>query len=183
MSLNGQLNNLALGEIFEILNLSKRSGVLHISGKGEGRLVFHKGHVISASIYNRDKLAARLIQKGPIQDSDLEDALKPQKPLRTHTPLSTVLDDTRPPDSQDVMENIIRERMKEAIYELLSWKEGTFRFESQEPIEDRRIGDRDIESLLGRGLSPEYLILEGARLQDEDEMKADPGPSLSDPHS
>ncbi|MCL4558390.1 MAG: DUF4388 domain-containing protein [Deltaproteobacteria bacterium] len=50
MSLIGSLEDLALGDILQILSLSRRSGVLYLTRKGEeGKIVFADGQITSAA--------------------------------------------------------------------------------------------------------------------------------------
>ena len=58
MSLEGRLEDLSLPDIFQILNLSRRTGLLTIRRKeGEGLIVFENGQVVYASSYNKKNLA------------------------------------------------------------------------------------------------------------------------------
>ena len=50
MSLVGNLEDLGLGEILQIVSLSRKSGILALHSKGrEGRVVFRQGQVIRAT--------------------------------------------------------------------------------------------------------------------------------------
>jgi hypothetical protein len=51
MSLVGSLEDLGLGDILQIVSLSRKSGLLRLrSGPGEGRIVLHEGLVLGASV-------------------------------------------------------------------------------------------------------------------------------------
>src|SRR3972149_4281047 len=66
MSLVGNLEDLGLGDIFQIIFLSRRSGVLAIRGKSvEGRIYFKDGMVIAA--HSRDASGKTI--SGNVQDT------------------------------------------------------------------------------------------------------------------
>lgn len=158
MSLEGHLEDLSLADIFQIIHLSKKSGVLTVeSDTGKGRIVFHEGQILYASMYDREKLGERLVREGLIKETDLEKALRIQKERKSHEPLGSILAENRFVD-RDILEGILREQLKEIIYELLSWEEGKFKFEPEKLT---------YPATLGGNISPEYLLLEGSRLKDE----------------
>lgn len=158
MSLEGHLSDLSLPDILQIVHLSKKSGVLNLeSPAGRGRVVLHDGRILFASIQGKERLKERLIREGKLRDGDLEAALRIQKDGKVYEPLGSVLTENEFIE-KDVLENLIQSLIKEVIYELLSWEEGCFRFEPEQP-------KPDIPQ--GISVSTEYILLEGTRLRDE----------------
>ena len=80
MSLVGNLEDLGLGEILQIVSLSRRSGVLSLASRGrEARIIFQNGQVIRASSTSfQQNLGEVLIQKGVIDLTILKRALSIQ---------------------------------------------------------------------------------------------------------
>ncbi len=160
MSLEGRLEDLSLPDIFQIISLSKRSGVLTVIRKeGTGRLVFNQGQLLYASSDNKSRLGYTLVRKGIITNEDLENALRIQKAKGSKKPLGTILvgmDAISPV----VLEKEIKEHIIEVIRDLLKWEHGSFHFELGATSEE--------EVILKSGLSTEFLLLEATRLQDED---------------
>ena len=66
MSLEGNLEELGLGEILQIVSLSRKTGVLSLISKGrDGSVFFRHGQVVRAvSSDNQQSLGDVLIQKG-----------------------------------------------------------------------------------------------------------------------
>ena len=91
MSLEGKLEDLGLSDIFQILNLSRRTGTLTIRRKeGKGIIVFNHGQVVYASIEDKKKLGRYLLESGVLSNESLEDALRIQKtssPRKTSNPM------------------------------------------------------------------------------------------------
>jgi Domain of unknown function (DUF4388) len=160
MSLEGRLEDLSLPDIFQIINLSKRSGVLTVLRKeGTGRLVFNQGQVIQASSDSKGRLGYTLVRKGIIANEDLENGLRIQKVKGSKKPLGTVLVEMEAL-SREVLEKELKEHIIEVIRDLLGWEHGSFHFELSS------MGEEEI--VLKTGLSTEFLLLEATRLQDED---------------
>lgn len=158
MSLEGHLEDLSLADIFQIIHLSKKTGVLTVeNASSKGRIVFHDGQILYASLQNQERLGERLLKEGLIKEKDIEAALRIQKERKVHEPLGAILAENRLID-KNVLEEILREQLHEVIYELLSWDDGRFKFEPEKTNQ---------ETLPGGSVSPEYLLLEGTRLRDE----------------
>ncbi|MEO5656154.1 MAG: DUF4388 domain-containing protein [Nitrospiria bacterium] len=166
MSLEGRLDDLGLPDIFQIINLSRRSGVLTLIKKdGMGRIVFNQGNVVYASSDAKSRFGYTLLQKNLISRTDLERALGVQKARSKKTPIGTLLVEIGA-IAQDLLEVELRAHILDVVRELLTWTTGTFQF---------NLGKFAEEGVLMRaGISAEFLLLEGARLDDE----ADPTPGL-----
>ena len=172
MSLEGHLEDLSLADIFQIIHLSKKTGVLTVENStSKGRIVFHSGQILYASLQDREKLGERLIKEGLIQEKDLEMALRIQKERKAHEPLGAILAENKFID-KNALEEILQEQLKEVVYELLSWDDGSFKFEPEKTVQEVPIGG---------SLSPEYLLLEGSRLRDEGGKAADDRKEMTPP--
>ena len=81
MSLVGNLEDLGLGEILQIVSLSRKSGVLTLHSRGrEGRIILRQGQVVraSSSTYQHN-IGEVLIQKGLLDTPKLKKALAIQE--------------------------------------------------------------------------------------------------------
>ncbi len=158
MSLEGHLSDLSLPDILQIVHLSKKSGILNLeSPAGKGRVVFHDGQILYASMHGKERLGERLIKEGMLKEKDLETALRIQKDRKLYEPLGSILTENKFVE-KDVLDNLIQSLIKEVIYELLSWEEGVFRFEPENQMPNIPPGI---------SVSTEYILLEGTRLRDE----------------
>ncbi|MBJ6799671.1 response regulator [Geomonas propionica] len=168
MSLVGNLEDLGLGEILQIVSLSRRSGVLALQSRGrEARVIFRNGQVIRAtSTTFQQNLGEVLIQQGVIDLGILKRALSIQAD-EGYTQLLGVIMVERFGVSADAIEAVVREQIENVVYSLFAWAEGTFEFELQE------VGDGDntrldpVQFMLKQGLNPQYLAMEGSRIIDE----------------
>jgi CheY-like chemotaxis protein len=168
MSLVGNLEDLGLGEILQIVSLSRRSGVLSLASRGrEARIIFQNGQVIRASSTTfQQNLGEVLIQKGVIDLTVLKRALSIQADEGYGQLLGGIMIE-RFGINAEAIEAVVREQIENVVYSLFAWAEGTFEFELQEiaPGDAARLDP--VQFMLNQGLNPQYLAMEGSRIIDE----------------
>jgi len=164
MSLEGRIEDLGLADIFQIVGLSKRSGVLTIIRKeGSGRLVFNEGKVVYASSDQSGRLGSNLVGKNIISNEDLEKGLRFQKIHSPKKPIGTILMEMSL-ITRETIEAEIKNHILLVVRDLLSWEKGSFHLELGKFITE--------DIVLSGGLNTDFLLLEGARLQDEEDGKS-----------
>jgi hypothetical protein len=167
MSLAGRLEDLALSDIFQILSVGRKTGTFIVSGsKGTAVIVFKKGLIVRAETDDLDKnLGQNLVDMGLVKETvfNISVSVKKELPGKSIAEILHELGSV----SRDIIEKVARKRIERVIYRLLLWDTGDFRFE----LDDVAVGDKTVLSDLGwelsKGLSPEYLLMEGARVYDE----------------
>lgn len=166
MSLVGNLADLPLTDIFQIVSLSKRTGVLNIAtSKDKASITFMNGNVIKASsTRNKTTLGSVLKSKGLITDRDEMMVMETQKVTRA--PFGSILVHKNV-ITRDQMELILREYIQTIILELLGWEEGHFQFELLSSPGDV-LPANGAELILQQGIETQHLIIEGVRLLDEE---------------
>lgn len=128
MSLKGDLENFPIIDIIQLLNGSRKSGVLRLSGdKGESQLVFHEGDLVSANyLNNRVRIGQVLVSAGAITEEQLAQALDIQKNAgEDRKPLVITLLEHNMVD-EIVAYNGIESLIEMTIVEVLNWKTGEF---------------------------------------------------------
>ncbi|MDD2271513.1 MAG: DUF4388 domain-containing protein [Desulfuromonadaceae bacterium] len=169
MSLVGNLEELGLGEILQIVSLSRKTGVLSLaSGGRDGSVFFRHGQVVRAtSSTYQQSLGEVLIQKGVIDLTILRKALALQQEKRFLERLGSILVKNFGV-SQEIIEEIVREQIENVIFSLFAWSEGTFKFETKSPAESADGSKMDpLQFMLDQGLNPQFLAIEGTRMLDE----------------
>jgi tetratricopeptide (TPR) repeat protein len=158
MAIKGSLKEASLPDVLQLLSMGQKSGCLSVAERNNfGTVYFDTGQIVYASIVNRrDRLGDILVKNGLITSAQLQTAVEAQGHRRDRR-LGELLVEmgalTRP-----ALENYMRIQIEEAVYYLFTWSSGTFSFES-----DVR---PDAQDFLVR-ISPESLLLEGARRVDE----------------
>ena len=170
MSLEGRLEDLGIGDIFQIIGLSNRSGVLTLIRKeGSARMVFSEGQVVFASSDTRNRLGATLVQKGIVSNEDLEYALRIQKGRGSSKPMGAILIEMGA-INQEILEREIRLYIIQVTHDLLGWDSGSFYFELGHALEDA--------VALKNGLGSDFLLMEATRIRDEESRsQSEPEPA------
>lgn len=169
MSLVGNLEDLGLGEILQIISLSRKTGVLSLNSRGrEGSIFFRQGQVVrAASSAFQQSLGEVLIQRGVIDLAVLRKALALQQEQGFSERLGVILVKNFGV-SPNVVEEVIREQIENVVFSLFPWAEGSYNFEVQNTIETVDSTRMDpLQFMLDQGLNPQFLAIEGARRLNE----------------
>jgi hypothetical protein len=168
MSLVGSLEDLGLGDILQIVSLSRKSGLLMIhSDEGDGRIIFCDGLVRAAFVKGEiDDLRGLLVATGFVESDAFNEATEfaqaRGEPLDEIIPQRTSL-------TRERLDSLRREHVERAVFQVFSWQTGEFSFEVRDEIDPR-----DAEILLPMGINAQYLTMEATRIDDEDEREPEP---------
>ena len=158
MAIKGSLKEASLPDVIQLLFLGRRTGCLALADQHNfGTIYLDEGLIVYASIVNRrDRLGDILLRKGRISAEQLQQAIDAQDDDRQHK-LGEILVGLGILTRAE-LEDYMRLQIEEAVYYLFTWTSGTFNFEAG--VKPER------EDFLVR-ISPEALLLEGARRVDE----------------
>ena len=168
MSLVGRLEDLSLGEILQIVSLSKRSGLLRLeSPGGKASLYIRGGKVIYAASSDEKESVLSLLAENSLIEADQMESLREK--------LETV---PSPQEFRDQMEamtgvshssvqGVLKTRVEELTYSLFMWEEGTFSFQLIEDESTHPILSKVAPFFLDEGIGAQFLVMEGARRKDE----------------
>jgi len=160
MALQGTIKDFGLGDIFQLIGIQRKTGVLTLeNGADSVTIRFVDGHVVGAEARERsveELLGAVLVRSGRVTEAQLEEALRIQR--RTLKRLGHVLVDQRLIGVDDLIEGL-RTQSLQIVYRLFRWRTGTFRFRSAERL------DYDERHFLP--ISADTILMEGARMVDE----------------
>jgi len=167
MSLVGRLEDLALSDIFQILSIGKKTGTLILQGsRGNALIVFKNGLVVRAETSDLERtLGEDLLQAGVIKDTMLNLAAEVKKKLPSKS-VPEILHELGSV-SKEALEKITKKRVERVVYQLLVWQDGDFQFEPDDIDPGGKADLSDTGWELSKGMSPEYLLMEGARVYDE----------------
>ena len=161
MVLSGNLSDFGLPEVFELMRLSRKTGVLRVQRTdAEGSIWLREGEVFFAtSDWRRELLGQRLVAGGKITAGALERtlAIRESEPVGGRR-LGTILVDEGYL-SPRALEGFVQEQIQDTIFDLMRWEEGTFFFE---PLAETP-ADEDI----GLSVSAVSIVVEGTRRIEE----------------
>lgn len=171
MAIEGPLRELGIHDVFQLLDLSRKTGSLRVTSDlrdDEGYVLFDGGKVLHASVRSNPTSIERILrQAGKISDADVAAAqalpARPGEGLGDRLVAAGIV-------AQKEVERHLRQAIENVVFELMSWREGFFSFE------EKPIGDVPLDARIR--ISTESLLMEGARRIDEWSRIADKVPSL-----
>ena len=161
MAIQGPLRELGIHDVFQLLDLGRKTGELRISSalrQNEGTIWFHEAAVVAAAIRsNPQPLGSALLRAGKIREEDLTRAraLQEQGDGRR---IGEILVASGAITERE-LKVLVRTHIDDVVFTMLGWSEGYFIFEECAPESIPRETDLRI--------SVEHLLLEGARRIDE----------------
>jgi len=170
MGLVGSLEDLGLGDILQIVSLARKSGVLNLSsGEVKGKIIFKDGLVISAlSSEIKGNLGLMLVREGVIIQGQLEQVLEEARRRGEKGFLIKGFLVERFGIEGARVDLVIQQEIENVVFSFFTWGEGNFSFELMEVEEEiNALKNPWRQFILEQGLSPQYLAMEGTRLQDE----------------
>jgi tetratricopeptide (TPR) repeat protein len=162
VAIEGPLKELGLHDVFQLLDLSRKTGVLRITSHlrdNDGTVFFNSGNIVFASMRsNPHRIGERLVAGGRITAEELERARAVQQREGARRRLGNILVEMGALTARE-LEHEVERHIEEAVFELLSWREGSFSF-----AEGGLEGAPD-DALVS--LPTEKVLMEGARRIDE----------------
>lgn len=167
--LEGSLDDFTLPEILRLLAVTTKSGTLQLRGDGssdtaasrQGRIVLGQGRVCAAaSSGDRLPLGRRLLGAGTVTAEQLRHAVESTRETGAEVrdvALAEALVDTGVLD-QDTATRLLHEQVQDAVFDLMGWTTGRFRFAG---------GSVSPSGALGSGLAIDDLLAECEARVDE----------------
>src|SRR5438874_2327249 len=160
MALEGTLRDFSLADIFQLIGLQRKTGVLTLRTKDDTVTVtFLDGKVVGAdSLSHRleNRLGSVLIKSGLLTQEQLNRALEIQKEtlqrlgfILTHYGII----------SAESLKQALQLQILQIVYRLFRWKDGDYHFSQETTIEYDR--DNVVP------ITAESILMEGARMIDE----------------
>lgn len=168
MSLVGNLEDLGLGEILQIVSLSRKSGVLSLDSSGRtGKVTFLDGQVIRATTSaSRVNLGDLLVRRELVDVETLKKALFIQRNSDNPPRLGVILSEKFDVPAEKI-EEVAKEQIEKVVYSFFTWSEGSFSFDLGETSVLASGNLNPLQFMLDSGLNPQWLAMEGSRILDE----------------
>jgi hypothetical protein len=159
MSLEGAIRDFGLSDIFQLIYVQQKSGVMSVvDGSRRASVGFVKGMVVSAQVENAEgieRIGEVLVRAKRISQQQLERALKTQQDTGDYLGQILVLQQAV---SEDDLKKALRLQILETAYRLFRWKDGRYSFEQR---------DVDYPKQYIEPISTEHILMEGVRRLDE----------------
>ena len=162
MAIEGPLRELGIHDVFQLLDLSRKTGLLRVTSElrhNAGTIFFEEGTIIFAEIRsNPHPLGALLLRTGKIAEADLERARDMQGRQGDQRRLGEILVSLGALTPRE-LERQVRFQIEEVVFEVMSWREGYFSF-TEGPL-------TEVPTEATVRITTEALLMEGARRIDE----------------
>jgi hypothetical protein len=160
VALEGTLRDFSLSDIFQLIGLQRKTGVLTLRGTEDVVTVtFLDGKVVAADSLNKrleDRLGQVLLKTGTVTRAELDAALKTQ--METLERLGRILLE-RTVISKEELRKAAEQQILQIIYRVFRWQDGEYHFSQETNV------DYDAELVMPMG--SESILMEGARMLDE----------------
>ncbi|MBN2370474.1 MAG: DUF4388 domain-containing protein [Vicinamibacteria bacterium] len=160
MALEGTIKDFGLPDIFQLIGLQRKTGILTLRNERETVTVtFENGLVVNADSSSKrleDHLGYVLVKQGKLARERLEEALQLQK--ATLQRLGHVLVSHHfitPKDLKDALQV----QVSQIVFKLFRWRDGEYHFGPTNSV------DFDRENF--SPMSPDFILMEGIRMVDE----------------
>jgi hypothetical protein len=161
VAIEGPLKELGLHDVFQLLDLSRKTGVLRVTSplrRNQGTVYFERGAVVAAEIRsNPHPLGDLLLRAAKVTEADVGLARQLQARGDTRR-LGDILVEQGAITRRE-LERQVRMQVEEVVFEVMGWREGHFSF-AEGPIAGLRA-----DALVR--IPTEALLMEGARRIDE----------------
>jgi hypothetical protein len=160
MALEGTLRDFSLSDIFQLIGLQRKTGVLTLRASEDVVTVsFLDGKVVGADSLNKrleDRLGQVLLKTGAVTKAELDAALKTQ--METLERLGHILLD-RTVISKEELRKAFEQQILQIIFRVFRWQDGDYHFSQETSV--------DYDAELVTPLGSESILMEGARMLDE----------------
>jgi len=177
MALTGDLAQLHITDIIQLIHTTRKSGTLTVSGdRGESRIIFSNGYLVGAShLNNRVRIGTVLVKMHAITLEDLKDARDFQKKagenrkplIRTLMQMGKITDNAAFKGLKKLIEI--------TIVELISWTGGTFMFDDTAIAVSPECSYHPGEMEQVMSLDAQMVLMDALRVFDERERDKQAG--------
>jgi len=162
VALEGTIKDFGLPDIFQLIGLQRKTGILSLTNEKDGETVtvtFENGMVVMAdSTANRleDRLGHVLVKQGKTSRERLEEALGVQK--QTLQRLGHILA-TGSAITQKDLKDALQVQVSQIVFRVFRWRDGRYQFTAADSVDwDRENFDP---------MSADFILMEGIRMVDE----------------
>jgi hypothetical protein len=160
MALEGTIKDFGLPDIFQLIGLQRKTGVLTLKhDKEQLTITFENGMVVYADAANKrveDRIGNLLVKQGKLSKERLEEALQKQK--QTLQKLGHVLISQGYIAAKD-LKDALQVQIAGLVFKVFRWREGEYHFAPSDTVE--------YEKDHFNPMSADFILMEGIRMVDE----------------
>ncbi len=162
MALQGTIKDFGLPDIFQLIGLQRKTGILTLTNDRDKETVtvtFENGMVVMADSSSQrleDRLGNVLVKQGKISRERLEETLQTQK--QTLQRLGHILASGSAITTRD-LRDALQVQVAQIVFRVFRWRDGRYLFNATDSV------DFDRENFVP--MSADFILMEGIRMVDE----------------
>ena len=160
MALEGTIKDFGLPDIFQLIGLQRKTGILTLKSEKETvTITFENGMVVMADSSAKrleDRLGHVLVKQSKLSKDKLDEALQTQK--ATLQRLGHILTTTNAITDKDLKE-ALHVQVSQLVFKVFRWRDGEYHFAPTDAVDY----DRDNFN----PMSADFILMEGIRMVDE----------------
>lgn len=177
MAFTGDLGQLNIVDIIQLLNTTRKSGIFSVKGsRGESRIIFSNGYIVGAShLNNKVRIGTVLVKMKAITVEDLDQALKVQRDAgKDRKPLIATLLDMGKLRGEEASRGL-KKLIEITIGELISWTTGTFTLDTETIVVSSECSYPISKMEQQISLDAQMALMDALRIHDEKERDRQAG--------
>jgi tetratricopeptide (TPR) repeat protein len=141
MAIEGPIKELSLMDLFQLLAMSRKSGILTLDcTRNVGQVYFSSGNIVRALLQSGQEPLGQLMQKaGKLSHQKVDQLLKEQSGMQRRM-LFGDLAVEKGAVSKAVALDLLKSQIHDVVFQIMGWEEGYFRFEDMEIDPDPGLG-------------------------------------------
>jgi hypothetical protein len=169
MALKGDLKDFNVTQLFNLINLARKSGSLTIEGSGKrAEICFKEGKLVYASLNGHDGGLMGMLEKAGKISKEQSRVVRARAKSGADKELGLLLINAGYVTQDDIVQSV-RSHTLDVVYLLFTWADGSFRFEPNK---------HPAEGAITVPINLENIIMEGSRRVKEYEMLQNELPDL-----
>ncbi len=169
MALKGNLRDFSVAQLFNLINLARKTGTLTLEGPDQAAWVsFREGKLIYAQLGSEDGTLTGVLAKAGKLTPRQAKLIKTHAPDKSDQELGLMLINAGYLSQKEILASI-RQYVLDIVFQLFTWTDGYFRFDGDVLPPDDRITIR---------IDLENIIIEGSRRVQELEQLREEIPNL-----
>jgi hypothetical protein len=171
MAFTGDLENLPIVDIIQLVHTTRKSGIFSIKGgQRESKIVFSNGNIVGANHINDSvRIGTVLVKMGAITIDDLKQALVAVNVAAgNRKPLMALLIQMGKLKREDAKRGL-KKLVEMTIVELMGWTKGTFTFDTDTAIYSSESGATFGDMEQDVGVDAQMVLMDALRIFDERE--------------
>ncbi|HET6515109.1 MAG TPA: DUF4388 domain-containing protein [Thermodesulfovibrionales bacterium] len=180
MAFTGDLEQLHIVDVIQMVNTTRKSGTLSVSGsRGESRIFFSKGLIVGAThLNNRVRIGTVMVKMNAITAADLKEALEVQgRAGKDRKPLIATLIGLGKLRRDEAYRGL-KKLIEIAVVELIGWTAGTFTLDT-EAIAVSAECSYDVGRMEQEiGIDAQMILMDALRIFDERERDRKSGKAV-----